>query len=130
MAELLTVKDDLTEQGWRSGAVLVKDEGTGEHYVVSTINVPWNDRPETLVYVSDENGDVPDHHAHVAGGFGQSQEDAFADLSARIDEGRLLTPDEAEDVAEREMEADYERFIEWLSGGGDLGAALEEAASR
>lgn len=114
MAELLIVKDDLTEQGWVEGAVLVKDETTGQHYVLSTAQMPWAEIPETLVYTSDAEGSAASiGDAFVAGASGMTRDDAMADLNARIDTGSLLTVEEAVTQADREDAEDFGKFLEW-----------------
>jgi len=131
MAELLIVKDDLSEQGWADGAVLVKDESTGDHYVVSTVQLPWQNDPETLVYRSDAEGSTPTNINEafvVAGDLNMTREEALADLSARIDEGRLLTDEEAEVEGQRLIDADFTAFMEWAVKGGVL-PEDEEAVS-
>lgn len=130
MAELLIVKDDLSEQGWADGAVLVKDESTGDHYVVSTVQLPWQSGPETLVYRSDAEGSTPTNinEAFVAGDLNMTREEAFADLSARIDEGRLFTDEEAEVKGQELIDTDFSEFMEWAVRGG-LDVEDEEAVS-
>lgn len=120
MADLLTVKDDLTDAGWR-GATLVKNEADGQHYVITSIELPWADNAtETLVYeAKDENAnpaEVPIHF--VAGGRGMDHEDALADLSARIDDERLLTPEQAHEIAKAQDEGEFEAMLGWLVSQG------------
>lgn len=124
MAELLTVKDNLDEQGWL-GAILVKDSATDQHYIVTTVQTPWSDKPETLVFESDSVGSYASTaDTFVAGGYGLDREESLADLSARLDDGVLLTPEEARAQAEREVEEDFARFQDWLAENG-LGAFTE-----
>jgi hypothetical protein len=116
MADLLTVKDDLTEEGWNGGA-LVRDEATGDHYVVSTIQLPWAEGvTETLVYPSDPTADpsrVTD--VFVAGGRGMDREDALADLSARLDDDRLLDRAQALELVQGwETAGEFEAMIAYL----------------
>lgn len=129
MAELLTIRD--TEEGvegWADGAALVKDETSGQHYVVSTVQMPWQDKPETLVYETDAAGSVGSVIAgngpHFrAGGQGMDHEDGMADLSARIDEGKLFTDEESSALAQEWNEADYADFLKWAAQG--VGATQE-----
>lgn len=116
MANLTTVKEGLSEQGWvNPNVVLVRDEGTGQHYVVSTLDsatVPWKDQPETLVFPTDAEGSVPGTaEAFVAGDDGMTREQALADLNTRLDNGTLYSEDEAEAIAEAATERDFEKFL-------------------
>ena len=62
MANLTTVREGLADQGWNNpNVVLVKDEDTGQHYAVSTLDsvtAPWMTDQETLVFPTDAEGTV------------------------------------------------------------------------
>lgn len=121
MAELTVVKGNLVEQGWRN-AVLVRDEATGKHYAVSTsTEAPWApDFRETLVFDADENGSVEsiDPVHHIAGGRDMDQDEAMADLSARLDDNVLITPEQAEEYGHLKFDEQGQDFITWLTAGG------------
>jgi hypothetical protein len=129
MAELVTIRDvEEGVEGWADGAALVKDETTGKHYVVTTVQMPWMDKPETLAYETDPVGspfsafNEGDPHFR-AGGQGMSNEDGMADLSARIDEGKLFSDEEASALAKEWHEADYDQFLKWVAESATVGAA-------
>lgn len=105
MAELLTIGPASAV----ADGVLVKDEATGEHYIVSTAN-RWSGESETIVFAAAADGEYEDRV--VAGGTGMTREDALADLSARIDEGRLWTDEENAEFQRR----DEEEFFAALFG--------------
>lgn len=126
MADLTTVKEDLTDVGWlNNNAVLVRDEATGEHYAVSTLSEPWMAEPETLAFPTDAEGSVAGTaEQFVAGGPGMDRDAALADLNARLDEGRLLTMAEAEEIAQAATEADFEAFLKFVLSGSDEAEAV------
>jgi len=114
MAELLIVNDDVTDQGWHGGgAVLVRDEQTGRHYVASTAQMPWQDEPETVIYeVTDPSGNAESvtSDIFVAGGPGMNIEAAIADLSDRLDRDDLLDESSVGDA----LAADYDAFLRYM----------------
>jgi hypothetical protein len=117
MTDLLTVQEGV--EGWHGATVLVKDEATGDHYVISTVKMPWQDEPgESLVYPTDEHGNGLTWD-HVAGDLGYSAEDARLDLATRIAEGTLLSSTEADEHSREMAERDYDQFVAWVNDGGD-----------
>lgn len=107
--------------GWGGETLIVRDSRTMQHYVVETIQPPWRSQPETLVYPTDPLGNIEsipgfdtEQRGFVAGGLGMTQEDAVADLEARIVDSRTMTPQEALRI-EREMyEDDYKEFLAYI----------------
>lgn len=137
MANLTTVKE--TVEGWKN-AVLVKDESTGRHFVVTTAAPDWApEKYETLAYESDAQGSpesVIDHHHEsddfaaplwVAGGRGMDRDEAMADLSARLDDNVLLTTDEVIAANRARFEEDQQDFVDWLFTAG--AAQLQDVAN-
>jgi hypothetical protein len=112
MAELTMLNENV--DGWQDAALVV-DEGTGQHYLVATCELPWKPGVyDTSVYPADASGDTGDNDVFVANGV--MRDDALADLSARLDEGRLLTKAEAEDIAKHYIEDDFGAFQAWVLG--------------
>lgn len=110
MAELLTVQDSVASV---HDGILVKDETTGDHYIVSTATPPWTGQSETLVFPADAEGGITDF-VQVAGGKGMSREDALADLSARLDEGKLQAKEDV--LADWRESGDMDTFLSYLGG--------------
>lgn len=120
MAELLTVREGLDE--WNGDSVLLKDEETGQHYVVSTVTMPWQEEPgESFVYETDEHGhtDWWGHAHQVAGGAKMTAAEARFDLERRLDSGTLLSFEEAEAQSSEFADEDYDLFVQWVLDGGD-----------
>lgn len=111
MAELTMLRENV--DGWQDAALVV-DEATGQHYLVATAELPWKlGVYQTDVYPCDPSGESSDL-AFVATGV--MRDDALADLSARLDEGKLLTIDEAQKIAQDVIQDDFEAFAAWVMG--------------
>lgn len=111
MAELTMLNENV--DGWQDAALVV-DEATGQHYLVATAELPWKPGVyQTDVYQADASGETSDF-AFVANGV--MRDDALADLSARLDEGRLLTVAEAGKIAQDMIQDDFEAFASWVAG--------------
>lgn len=79
MTNLVKVDRDLSDKGWRGEAVLIKDEDTGNHYVVSRTTT-FDRGDETMVFASDENGVTSDWHDLYAG-YGEDHDTAIANFA-------------------------------------------------
>ncbi len=79
MTNLVKVDRDLTGGEWRGEVVLIKDEDTGNHYVVSRA-VTFDRGDETMIFASDENGVVSDW-SDLYAGYGEDHDTAIANFA-------------------------------------------------
>jgi hypothetical protein len=106
--------------GWAGNTIVLFDGDTGLHYVVSTIHPPWRTTPETLAYPTDPKGSIEsvpgygtERLGFVAGGL-MNQLDGVCDLSCRLDDDVLLTPEQAIEVEAQMYDTEFAEFTAYL----------------